>query len=141
MVLKILKKGVQLALIPLAVSVIVLVLLALVYLLPTAGMKAHVANTLGNFEKEGMYFYSLTGEAGADQDNFIEALYLDQAIVGTEDADLVSCVLSGYDYVHVDDEVHEVTPAEIGSIVIPEGAGIPAPEIDPSAAFSIRALL
>ena len=46
-----------------------------------------------------------------------------------------------YDYVHVDDEVHEVTPAEIGSIVIPEGAGIPAPEIDPSAAFSIRALL
>ena len=102
MVLKILKKGVQLALIPLAVSVFVLVLLALVYLLPTAGMKAHVANTLGNFEKEGMYFYSLTGEAGADQDNFIEALYLDQAIVGTEDADLVSCVLSGYDYVYKD---------------------------------------
>ena len=102
MVLKILKKGVQLALVPLAVSAVVLVLLALVYLLPTAGMKAHVANTLGNFEKEGMYFYSLTGEAGASQDNFIEALYLDQAIVGTEDADLVSCVLSGYDYVYKD---------------------------------------
>ena len=102
MVLKILKKGVQLALIPLAVSAVVLVLLALVYLLPTAGMKAHVGNTLGNFEKEGMYFYSLTGEAGSDQDNFIEALYLDQAIVGTEDADLVNCVLSGYDYVYKD---------------------------------------
>ena len=113
MVLKILKRGVQLALIPLAVSAVVLVLLALVYLLPTAGMKAHVGNTLGNFEKEGMYFYSLTGEAGADQDNFIEALYLDQAIVGTEDADLMSCVLSGYDYVYKDasDTIGNLTKA------------------------------
>lgn len=46
-----------------------------------------------------------------------------------------------YDYVHVDDEIHEVTPAEIGKIVIPEGTGIPAPEIDREAAFSIKALL
>ena len=121
MVLKILKKGVQLALIPLAVSAVVLVLLALVYLLPTAGMKAHVANTLGNFEKEGMYFYSLTGEAGADQDNFIEALYLDQAIVGTEDADLVSCVLSGYDYVYKDasDTIGNLTMAVTRGVFIP----------------------
>ena len=46
-----------------------------------------------------------------------------------------------YDYVHVDDEIHEVTPAEIGEIVIPEGTGIPAPEIEQEAAFSIKALL
>ena len=113
MVLKILKRGIRLALIPLAVSAVVLVLLALVYLLPTAGMKEHVKNTLGNFEKEGMYFYSLTGETGSDQDNFIEALYLDQAIVGTEDADLLRCVLSGYDYVYRDpaDTIGNLTAA------------------------------
>ena len=39
MVLKILKRGIRLALIPVAVSAVVLVLLALVYLLPTAGMR------------------------------------------------------------------------------------------------------
>ena len=100
MALKFLKRGGQLVLIPIAAGLLVLILLALVYLLPTGGMKAHVRNTLDNFEKEGQYFYSLTGEAGSGHDNFIEALYLDQAIVGTEDADLFSCVLNGYDYVY-----------------------------------------
>ena len=95
MVLKFLKRGGQLVLIPIATGLAVMILLALVYLLPTGGMKAHVKNTLDNFEKEGQYFYSLTGEAGSGHDNFIEALYLDQAIVGTEDADLLSCVLNG----------------------------------------------
>ena len=113
MVLKILKRGIRLALIPLAVSAVVLVLLALVYLLPTAGMKEHVKNTKKKKKKEGMYFYSLTGETGSDQDNFIEALYLDQAIVGTGDADLLRCVLSGYDYVYRDpaDTIGNLTAA------------------------------
>ena len=43
-------------------------------------------------------------------------------------------------YVHVDDEVHEVTPAEIPDIVIPEGIENTLPEIDREAAFSIKAL-
>lgn len=103
MALKMLKRAGQLILIPIATGLTVMILLALVYLLPTGGMKAHVRNTLDNFEKEGQYFYSLTGEAGSGHDNFIEALYLDQAIVGTEDADLFSCVLNGYDYVYQDE--------------------------------------
>ena len=99
---KILKRGGQLLLIPVATGLAVMILLALAYLLPTGGMKAHVRNTLDNFEKEGQYFYSLTGEAGSGHDNFIEALYLNQAIVGTEDAGLFDCVLNGYDYVYTD---------------------------------------
>lgn len=43
-------------------------------------------------------------------------------------------------YVHVDDEVHEVSPAEIPEIVIPEGIENTLPEIDPEAAFRIGTL-
>ena len=113
MALKFLKRSGQLILIPIAAGLTVMILLALAYLLPTGGMKAHVKNTLENFEKEGQYFYSLTGEAGSGHDNFIEALYLDQAIVGTEDADLFSCVLNGYDYVYKDagDPIANLTAA------------------------------
>ena len=44
-------------------------------------------------------------------------------------------------YVHVDDEVHEVTPAEIPEIVIPEGIENAVPEIGRDAAFSIGKIL
>ena len=113
MALKMLKRAGQLILIPAACCLLVLILMALVYLLPTGGMKEHVRNTLGNFEKEGTYFYSLTGEAGADHENFVDALYLDQAIVGTEEADLLTCVLKGQDYVYRDlaDPIGNLTAA------------------------------
>ena len=44
-------------------------------------------------------------------------------------------------YVHVDDEIHEVTPAEIPDIILPEGIEKTLPGIDPEAAFSIKAVL
>lgn len=44
-------------------------------------------------------------------------------------------------YVHVDDEVHEVTPAGIPDIVIPEGIENIPPAIEREAAFSIGKIL
>ena len=100
MVLKILKRGVQLVLIPAAVSVIVLIMLAVSYLIPTDRMKAHAASSVHIFEQEGLY-YRVTGAEGSSQDNFVDTLYLNQALVGTNDDDLIRLVLSGYNFVAV----------------------------------------
>jgi hypothetical protein len=43
-----------------------------------------------------------------------------------------------YSYVHVDDEVHEVTPEDIPNILIPEGLENTVPEIDPEGIFDIN---
>ena len=96
-----LKYAARLLLVPLAVGLLALLLLALCFLLPTEGIRAHVRATAGVLREEGMYF-SLTGESGERHDNFIDALYLDQAIVGPGDADLPAAVLHGYDFVHTD---------------------------------------
>ena len=101
MIIKFFKRAGQLIVIPIAVSLAVMLLLAAVFLLPTDRMKDHVRSTASVLEKEGLYF-TITAEAGARHDNFIEALYLDQAIVGTQDESLMNCVMSGYHFVHKD---------------------------------------
>lgn len=112
MPLKFLKRTGQLILIPIIVGMIVMAMLAGAYLLPTEGMKAHVRSTLDVFEKEGLYF-NITGERGERHDNFNEAVYLSQALVGAGDADLLSCVLTGHDFVYRDsgDPVANITAA------------------------------
>lgn len=90
--MRFLKRTGQVILIPLIVGLIVFVLLAVSYLLPTEGMKAHVQNTLFTFEQEGLYPF-VNDEQGSMRDNYIDALNLSQAIVGTQDTDLISCVV------------------------------------------------
>ena len=43
-----------------------------------------------------------------------------------------------YPYVHVDDEIHEVTPEEIPEIVIPDGLEDAVPEIDTDGIFDVE---
>ena len=92
MPLKFLKKTGILVLIPILISALALLLMAGAYLLPTEPMKAHVRSTLDTFEKEGQYPF-VNDEQGSMRDNFIDALNLCQDLVGTDDADLLSCVV------------------------------------------------
>ncbi len=96
-VFSILKRGFQLVLIPIAVSAAVLVMLSVSYLIPTEKIREHAASSVHIFEQEGLY-YRVTGAEGSSQDNFVDSLYMNQALVGTEDDDLIHLVLCGYSY-------------------------------------------
>ena len=93
----VLKRIGQLILVPVVISLIVFSLLALSYLLPTEGMKEHTKAAFPIFDKEG-YYYPQDGPKGTVRDNFIDAMYMNQAIVGAGDADLFGCVMSAYDW-------------------------------------------
>ena len=92
MALQFLKKTGILMLVTVLVCTVMLLLMAVSFLLPTEGMKAHVQNTLSTFEQEGLYPF-VNDEQGSMRDNYIDALNLSQAIVGTQDTDLISCVV------------------------------------------------
>jgi len=98
---KFLKKTGLTILIPIITGVVIMTLLACAYLLPTDRMKEHLRTTADVLEKEGTYF-QITGEKGERHDNFTEAVYLSQAIVGMQDADLLSLVMNNYEFVHKD---------------------------------------
>lgn len=101
MILKMLKRGGQLLLIPVITGTVVLALMAVAFLFPTGEMKAHVRNEMEMFDQKDIYF-NLTGEPGELHDNHVEAEYLNMALVSVKDADLLSCVLSGYHYIQAD---------------------------------------
>ncbi len=94
---KLLKRSGQLLLVPVVICLIVFSLMALSYLLPTEQMKEHTKDSFPIFGKEGPY-YPTDGQKGTVRDNFIDALYMDQAIVNVNDADLLKCVMNGYDW-------------------------------------------
>ena len=96
-----LKRIGQLILVPVVVTLLVFVLMALTYLLPTGGMKENTKAAFPIFEQEGLY-YPTEGPKGTVRDNFIDAMFMDQAIVGAGDADLLKCVLNGYDWSYQD---------------------------------------
>ena len=99
--IRLLKRAGSLILVPVVISMIVFSLLALSYLLPTEGMKEHTKAAFPIFDKEG-YYYPQDGPKGTVRDNFIDAMYMNQAIVGAGDADLFGCVMSAYDWCYKD---------------------------------------
>ena len=92
-----LKRIAQLILVPVVVTLLVFGLMTLTYLLPTGGMKENTKAAFPIFDQEGLY-YPTDGPKGTVRDNFIDAMFMDQAIVGAGDADLLKCVLNGYDW-------------------------------------------
>ena len=96
--MKFLKRTGQVILIPLIVGLIVFVLLAVSYLLPTGRMKDYLRMSIDVFENEGVYF-QITSEMGELHDNFTEAVYLSQAVVGTQEASLPDLVVNNYGFV------------------------------------------
>ena len=94
---KILKRAGSLVLVPIVICLIVFGLMALSYLLPTGGMKEKTKAAFTIFDKEG-YYYPTDGPKGTVRDNFIDALYMNQATVNVDNADLLGCVMNGYDW-------------------------------------------
>ena len=64
-------------------------------------MKENTKAAFPIFDKEG-YYYPTDGPKGTVRDNFIDALYMDQAIVNADDAVLLGCVMNGYDWSYQD---------------------------------------
>ena len=89
-------RGFRILLIPVIGGIAGLVLLALAFLLPAGPIAEHVGASVSTLYNEGVYFSVTPKLAGTQLDNYTEALYLNQALISTQDANLVDCVLSGY---------------------------------------------
>lgn len=98
MIRKGLIRTLQIALIPVACGILGLILLALSFLLPTGSIRGHVEASVDQLYDEGVYHSVTPKLAGAQLDNYTEALYLNQALVGGSDAPVLDCVLEGYQF-------------------------------------------
>lgn len=93
-----LKKFLQLGASVLLFSLIGLILLLGAFLLPTERIWNNVEASMESLVNETDY-YSLTGGVyGTTIDNYTEALYLNQALVGYKDGGLIESALSGYEF-------------------------------------------
>ena len=91
-------RALQIATIPIVCGILGLILLALAFLLPTGRIREHVEASVDQLYNEGVY-HSITPKlTGSQLDNYTEALYLNQALVGTKDAPLTDCILEGYQF-------------------------------------------
>ena len=75
-----------------------LILLALSFLLSTGAIREHVEASVDQLYDEGVYHSMTPKLAGAQLDNYTEALYLNQALVGKNDAPILDCILEGYQF-------------------------------------------
>ena len=73
-----------------------LLLLMAAFSLPVDRIREHVGASLELLEEEGHYPSYFFKDACATLDNYTETLYLNQAIVGTDNDSLLTCALSGY---------------------------------------------
>ena len=101
-----------------------MILLAMVFMLPTRPIRNHVQNSFAMLEKETDWFSVTQGMIGTQQDNYSEAIYLNEAMVGRDDAGLWECVLAGYRFhpkeLNVDSPVIELKDA----LLHPENADL-----------------
>ena len=98
MVKKALKRGIQIALIPILCGIVGLVLLIAAFLLPTGRISEHVQSSVSMLVQETNYFSITPTVAGTTLDNNTEAIYLNEALINTKDTSLMECILSGYQY-------------------------------------------
>ena len=72
----------QSGLVVIAAGVVGLMLLAGAFLLPTERIRANVENSIGTFAWESDYFSVTRSIPGSQLDNYTDALYLNQALIG-----------------------------------------------------------
>ena len=98
MIRKGLIRTLQMVLIPIGCGIAGLILLALSFLLSTGAIREHVEASVDQLYDEGVYHSMTPKLAGAQLDNYTEALYLNQALVGKNDAPILDCILEGYQF-------------------------------------------
>lgn len=89
----------------LIIGLLGLVLMALVFMLPTGRIRRHVEQSMLMLASETDYFSVTPGIPGSQLDNYTEAAYINQALVNWKDASLFSCILSGNYYQTSDQDV------------------------------------
>ena len=92
------KRGIQIVLIPVICGVFGLILLAIAFLLPTGRISINVNKSVSMLKQETEYFSITPNVKGSRFDNYTEAIYLNEALINTKDANLLECILSGYRY-------------------------------------------
>lgn len=96
MIKALLKRLFQLCLVVLISGTLGVILLVGAFLLPTDRIVSHVRESLPILAQETDYFSVTPALQGSQLDNYTEAIYLNEAMVGIANADLLECVLSGY---------------------------------------------
>ena len=92
------KRGIQIVLIPVISGIIGLILLVIAFLLPTGRISKHVKDSVSMLNQETDYFSITPTVKGTLFDNYTEAVYLNEALINTKDANILECILSGYWY-------------------------------------------
>ena len=118
----------QIALIPVACGLLGLILLALSFLLPTGRIREHVEASVEQLYDEGVYHSVTPKLAGAQLDNYTEALYLNQAMVGLSDAPVLDCILEGYQFEPPQTEEYQDPIVKLKSAVEDPASASLAPE-------------
>ena len=98
MIRKGLIRTLQITLIPVVCGIVGLILLALSFVLPMDRIREHVEASVDQLYDEGVYHSITPKMAGTQLDNYTEALYLNQALVGKNDAPVMDCILEGYQF-------------------------------------------
>lgn len=88
----------QSGIVVIAAGVVGLMLLAGAFLLPTERIRANVENSIGTFTWESDYFSVTRSIPGSQLDNYTDALYLNQALIGRKDIGLRESILGGNRY-------------------------------------------
>ena len=88
----------QSGLVVIAAGVVGLMLLAGAFLLPTERIRTHVENSIGILTQETDYFSVTKSILGSRLDNYTDALYLNQALIGRKDIGLREGILGGNIY-------------------------------------------
>lgn len=113
MIVNMVKKILQLTAIVVFSGLVGMALMALVYLLPTNRIRSHVKDSLPVLEQETEYFYVTRDIEGTRFDNYTDAVYLNEALVGAKDTEgLVKCILSGYIFQFEGDTWNKPMPVE-----------------------------
>ncbi len=105
MIKKILSNKIMIVvLVPIISTIIGLTLMSLAFLIPTERIYRNVNQSLPILLREGNYFSVTSGIQDSVLDNYTEAIYLNEALVGIKDANLLKCILSGYTFIVSDND-------------------------------------
>ena len=95
---------------PILLGVLGVLLLMAAFSLPSQAIREHVHDSLDELTEEGNYYDFVFRDKCSRLDNYTEAIYLNQALVGTDIDSALVCALSGYTlFVTADDPIPTLT--------------------------------
>ena len=100
---KIIKDILLFTIIPIVMGIVGLLLMAIAFLIPAKYINKNIEKSVDILLKEGDYFSLIPGMPGDKCDNYTDAIYLNEALVSTDDVGLLECILGGYRFIEKED--------------------------------------